>query len=453
MALDTPTSPAGSVGPWLDEHRLRSTMRVRTVPLAELTDWSADPVSGDITHRSGRFFRIEGLDVHMPTAPIARWQQPVINQPEVGVLGFLLREFDGVLHCLVQAKAEPGNPDLVQISPTVQATRSNYTRVHNGRHVPYLEHFQDRRDHRVHADVRQSEQGSRFLRKRNRNMVVETTSEIPVLDGFRWLTLGQVYRLTATDNVLNMDARSVLACLPIEVPELPARTDDVFQRALHHSYEPGIAGGVDEVLHWLTEVRTTTEVWTERVAVRALRDWTSSPRRISHRTGGFFEVVGMRVSAACREVEEWAQPVVRPRGVGVVAFLVARIGGVLHALVQAVAEPGYVDVAELGPTVQCTPGTYDELSAAVRPPLLETVLRADPGQVRFDSILSEEGGRFYHARNRYLVVEVNPGSIPDLPSHRWMTVRQLTDLVRHSHYLNVEARSLVTCLHGLAAGT
>ncbi|NED05567.1 NDP-hexose 2,3-dehydratase, partial [Streptomyces sp. SID6648] len=35
------------------------------------------------------------------------------------------------------------------------------------------------------------------------------------------------------------------------------------------------------------------------------------------------------------------------------------------------------------------------------------------------------------------------------PDFRWMTVRQLVDLLRHSHYVNIQARSLVACLHSL----
>lgn len=63
---------------------------------------------------------------------VASWDQPIINQPEVGYLGFIVKEFNGVLHFLMQAKIEPGNVNHVQLSPTIQATRSNYTQVHQG---------------------------------------------------------------------------------------------------------------------------------------------------------------------------------------------------------------------------------------------------------------------------------------------------------------------------------
>lgn len=64
-------------------------------------------------------------------------------------------------------------------------------------------------------------------------------------------------------------------------------------------------------------------------------------------------------------------------------------------------------------------------------------------------MLSEEGGRFFHALNRYLIVETDQDVPRDHPDHRWMTLHQLSDLLRHSHYVNVQARSLIACLHSL----
>ncbi|NED80056.1 NDP-hexose 2,3-dehydratase, partial [Streptomyces sp. SID11233] len=76
--------------------------------------------------------------------------------------------------------------------PTVQATRSNFTGVHRGRGVSYLEYFIGPRRGTVLADSLQSEQGWWFLHKGNRNMVVETAEEVPLRPGFRWLTLRQL---------------------------------------------------------------------------------------------------------------------------------------------------------------------------------------------------------------------------------------------------------------------
>ena len=42
---------------------------------------------------------------------------------------------------ILQAKVEPGNINKIQISPTVQATKSNYSRIHGGKTIPFLKYF------------------------------------------------------------------------------------------------------------------------------------------------------------------------------------------------------------------------------------------------------------------------------------------------------------------------
>src|SRR6185503_1634272 len=123
------------------------------------------------------------------------------------------KRFGGLLHFLMQAKMEAGNISPVQLSPTVQATKSNYTQVHRGRRPPYLDFFLDRSRGRILVDQLQSEQGSFFLRKRNRNMIVETAESVPVLEDFRWMTLGEIKLMLGFDNLVNMDTRTVVSSI------------------------------------------------------------------------------------------------------------------------------------------------------------------------------------------------------------------------------------------------
>ncbi|MBP2707905.1 NDP-hexose 2,3-dehydratase family protein [Microbispora sp. RL4-1S] len=422
-------------------------MQVTPLPLEQLPEWREDRATGRFHHRSGKFFTVEGLDVRRPGGPVPTWSQPIINQPETGVLGILLKRVGGMPYLLMQAKNEPGNPSGPQVSPTVQATRSNYTRVHQGLPVPYLEHFLDRRG-RVLADVRQSEQGAWFYRKRNRNIVVEVGPHIEAVEGFRWLSLREVYELLAVPDLVNMDARTVLACLPVQAG---AGGREGFAADLARSRDPraGARHGLGEILSWLSDIRSTVEIHTRPSRLDLLRGWRRAEGRISHETGRFFDVIGVRVEACGREVAEWSQPMIAPVGTGLVAFLVRRIDGVLHALVHARVEPGYTDVVELAPTVQCTPGNYDHLPAAARPLLVDEVMAAPPHRIRYDTMLSEEGGRFYRARNRYVVVETDEDPLPGHPSFHWVALHQLDELLRHSYYLNVQARTLNACLHSL----
>ncbi|RNL86597.1 NDP-hexose 2,3-dehydratase family protein [Halostreptopolyspora alba] len=448
-------APAGVVGDLTEFHQrlVDAQNRIYTiterVSLDSLDRWNYEPSRGVLAHESGKFFSVEGIRVRVFEDSVRQWDQPIIRQPEVGILGILVKEFHGVLHFLMQLKAEPGNRNGIQISPTVQATRSNYMGVHGGGRVPYLEYFQDRDRHRVLADVRQSEQGAWFLGKRNRNMVVEVTEEVELLDGFHWLTLNQIHRLLALDDLVNMDARTVLSCLPFTGGGV---ADEGLGAALDRSSvtERG-AHSMVALLSWITDTRTRPEVDVRTIALDELSQWRRTPERIGHREGRYFDVIGVRVEAGGREVGRWSQPMIAARGPGVLALLVTRVEGTVHVLMQTRVEPGLTDVVELAPTVQCTPSNYAHLPAASRPAFLDAVLRADPGQVKFDTMLSDEGGRFYHTSNRHLIVETETGPHPEPPGFRWFTLGQLTELLRHSHYLNVQARSLVVCLRSLVS--
>ncbi|MEV5126719.1 NDP-hexose 2,3-dehydratase family protein [Streptomyces decoyicus] len=421
---------------WMAERHASHRFAVRRIPFAALTGWSFAPGTGNLRHDSGRFFTVEGLQVSVGTGPFPHWQQPIIKQPEVGILGILAKEFDGVLHFLMQAKMEPGNRNLLQLSPTVQATRSNYTKVHRGADVRYLDHFLRPAPGSVVADVLQSEHGSWFFRKSNRNMIVETRDEVPVAEDFCWLTLGQIGRLLRRDNVVNMDARSVLAC----VPTGGAPGD-------------GAPYGDTDLLSWFTAERSRHTVDAERIPLDAVAGWRRGPHTIERPDGRYFRVVAVAVEAGSREVTGWSQPLIEPCGLGVTAFLTRRVQGVPQVLVHARVEGGFLDTVELGPTVQCVPGNHAALPPGDRPPFLDTVLTAGPGRIRYAAVHSEEGGRFLNAESRYLLVEA-PDDMPEElpPGYRWVTPGMLGALVRHGHYLNVQARSLLSLLTTGAAG-
>jgi oxidase EvaA len=414
---------------WFAERSAAQVHEVTPIPFARLRNWSFAEDTGALVHDTGRFFSIAGLKVEIDEGPVRDWCQPIILQPEIGLLGIAVREIDGVLHLLMQAKAEPGNPNGVQLSPTVQATKSNYTGVHRGRGVAYIEHFVDAAPHRVVADVLQSEHGAWFYRKRNRNMVIEVGPEVEAGEDFCWLTLGQVQEQLRHDHRVNMDTRTVLSCLPgLESDDGSQHTDT-------------------EILSWITANQAVHDVHTSLVSLQGLPGWRRDEWSISHETGRFFSVNAVEVVASSREIGGWTQPLLQPHGVGVVALFVKWFDGVPHALLHARVEPGYVDAIELAATVQGTPENQAALDGPLRDQLADIERRRFADPVLFDTELSEEGGRFYHSRSRYMIIAAGD-DVPDEepPGFRWISLPQITRLLQHRHYLNVQARTAIAAL-------
>jgi oxidase EvaA len=404
-------TPDGDFDDWWAWRRDAHRFTVTRIPFADLVEWHFDDATGNLVHRSGKFFSVCG-------ARAGAEVRPIIDQPEIGVLGILTKQLGGVTHCLLQAKMEPGNVNTVQLSPTVQATRSNYTRVHKGSSVRYLEYFQGRG--RVLVDSLQSEHGTWFHQKRNRNLVVEIDEDVPEHDDFRWVPLAEVGTLLAVPNLVNMDARTVLACLLARNAPAP---------------DPAL-------LSWFTEAKARHDRAVNLVGLNSVPGWLRTGAELRHTHGA--TVLAVTVNAPNREATAWTQPLLAPPAPGVVAFLGRTRAGHTELLVRARPEIGCRDAVELGPTVQFAAGTDEPLLA------LTLAMARERARVWYDTVLSEEGGRLWHAESRYLVVDAGDAVVDAGPDFRWAGLAELAGLLRHSYYLNVQARSLLAAM--LASG-
>ena len=435
---------------WIELRNREVEVNVKQIPLAQLSKWCIAP-DGSIHHESGRFFSIVGIDIRTDYGINHHWRQPIINQAEVGYLGILTKEIDGVLYCLMQAKIEPGNINCVQISPTLQATKSNYSCIHQGKSPNYLEYFVNAKPENIILDQLQSEQGARFLRKRNRNIIIKVDEDIEVLPDFRWMTLGQIKELMHYDNLVNMDTRTVLSGLKIS--DYVSPLDDfygmsdfgkgmILSSITDHSYT-----STQNHLSWLTNLKAKYDLHVSPCAINDMPEWERNDMELARPDGKYFKIIGVNVVISNREVASWCQPLVQPMQDGVCAFIIKKINGVYHFLVQAKLECGNFDVMELAPTVQMLTGNMYHPDSIV-PDFAEYVLNAPKEHILIDSLQSEEGGRFYHEQNRNLIIEAEddfPLDVP--PRYTWMTLRQIYKFLRFNNYLNIQARSLIAALN------
>jgi len=458
LIQDGPSGAVEDILAWIKKRNQEVVVRINQVPFKALSNWGFDAGTGNLCHESGKFFFIEGVRVMVDDGHRCEWTQPIINQPEIGFLGILAKEIDGVLCFLLQAKIEPGNVNHVQLSPTLQATRSNYTQVHKGRKPQYLEYFQNAKKEQVILDQLQSEQGARFLRKRNRNIILQIDEDVPVGEDFRWLTLGQIKALMNHDNVVNMDTRTVISGLRYHgyVSGLSLYDFNRFMELLDVGpfgrdlfvSERAISGfrTIDGILFWLSGLKARYELLVDRIPLKAVEDWQVTDEEIVRADRRFFRILGAEVTIDNREVRSWCQPLVEPMQEGLCAFIIKKLSGVYHFLVQAKIECGNFDVVEMAPTVQCLTGNYKD-GYLYTPTFLEHVLDAPRERVVFDTLQSEEGGRFYHEQNRNMLVVAGddfPAEVPE--NFMWLTLGQIKEFLRFNNYLNIQARSLIAAL-------
>lgn len=443
---------------WVREQNERINVNVQRVAFDRMSQWKIDSSTGMMRHESGHFFSIEGIRVSTNWGRVSNWDQPIINQPEIGYLGLVGKKIDGVLHFLLQAKIEPGNVNHVQLSPTIQATRSNYTQVHKGKKPLFLDYFQSVKPKNVLLDQLQSEQGARFYMKRNRNIIIHVPTEIPVHENFIWLTLAQIKELMRYDNLVNMDTRTVIS--GIDYGNFSESSSDCIQYSMagHRKNKAwfeffkssvvseGAINSISDIIHFLTSIKSKYDLNVDRIPLKDVKEWSVNSDQISRNDGKYFKVIAVDVSIGNREVVNWQQPMIQPSQIGICAFVCKVINGLVHLVVHAKLECGNRDIIELAPTVQCLTGDY-RLPDSQPVPFLDYVLGASGEQLVIDTVQSEEGGRFYKEQNRNMIVMADSEFPEDLPeNYIWMTLNQLHYFNRFNNYLNIQSRSLLSAI-------
>jgi len=445
----------GSKVEWIKKQNEAVNVSITKIPFKNLDKWNFDESTGALRHESGKFFSIDGVRVNTTWGGVNLWDQPIINQPEIGFLGFIVKKIDGVIQFLVQAKIEPGNVNFVQLSPTLQATRSNYQQTHGGKKPLYLEYFKNATKEQILIDQLQSEQGARFLSKRNRNIIIKVEENIEIYKNFIWLTLGEIKSLMQLDNVVNMDVRTIISC--ISFGNFSSETIDIF----NHLNKSGIYQdkflrsallkdrahhSIEEVITFITRIKSEYDLNVKHIPLAEMKDWVVTEDEIKRADEKYFKIIGVEVEIGNREVVKWSQPMVEPAQEGLCAFVCKELDGILHFVVQAKLECGNHDIIELAPTVQTLTGDYKQTPEESLP-FLDYVLKAKDSSIYFDTLQSEEGGRFYKEQNRNMIVMASDEISDELPeNYIWMTLNQLHVFIKFNNYLNIQARSLIAAI-------
>lgn len=439
---------------WVKDQNEKINVSIDKITFKELGQWEFSKQNGNLMHKSGKFFSIDGIDVKTNLNHISNWQQPIINQPEIGYLGFITKEFNGVLHFLLQGKIEPGNVNYVQLSPTLQATKSNYTQVHKGKSPLYLEYFVNAKADQILVDQLQSEQGARFLKKRNRNIIIKIDEDIRLHDNFIWLTLAQIKLLMQEDNLINMDTRTVVSGISFgsfhNFEELGASSNDTslagqfLKSTLNQSKS---LFNFDDLIKYITRKKCYFELDVAKIDIEKLENWVIEDDKIRNVENKYFKVIAVNVAIENREVVNWRQPMIEPAQEGICAFVCKEIDGILHFIVQTKLEAGNFDILELAPTVQCLTGNYRTETGINHLPFLKYVLESKKEQIVFDTLQSEEGGRFYKEQNRNMLILAANDFDEELPdNYLWMTLNQMQMFIKFNNYLNIQARSLIAAI-------
>ena len=427
---------------WLEDRKKRTYVTLKKITLEQCLPWYYDDKEGCIRNTSDSFFRITGLNCYKGKELV--YSQPIIEQYEIGYLGILCCKINNIWHYLMQAKIEPGNVNVVQLSPTLQATKSNFTRKHGGLAPSFLEYFTDMNTEDIIVDQIQSEQSSRFLKKRNRNVIRVVHSVLSETDTHRWMTLAQIKKLMHVDNMVNMDTRTVLSCIPYvlmgEEGDVPFKDTPYFYRSAWNLNRKTLVN----IYNNINDVKMFADYKIEKTDLFSLNGWKMKRGEFVSEHSSPFKLIFCDIHIEGREVNMWRQPLFAATEMALFGLFCTDDNGMLQFLTRTRFEVGCFDTMEIGPTIQREGGDLKPLDI-VEELFYKELTKGN--NIIADVILSEEGGRFYQEENRNVLIYIDKKKICSLPKgYVWSDYGTLNMLTQVNNCLNIQLRNLLSLI-------
>ena len=403
---------------WLQQQRKKQFLAIKKTDLLKLQKWVFN--KKEIYHESKKFFRIVGIKINTNFYKKKIWYQPIIVQKEIGILGIIKNIKTNKY--LLQAKVEPGNINKIQISPTVQATKSNYSRIHGGKTIPYLVYFK-RKNKNFSL---QTEQAFRYFNKKNSNIVTFVKKKISVNKKFRWFSKTEIINLLKEKNLINMDTLSVFSS---------------FISKRKHDFP---LNSIKDISKWKNSLNRKFFLKNKIVRLNLIKEWKLTKRKIYHQTNEYFSIFGVKVKTNEREITEWSQPIIQGSKMAFAGYLIKRFNNTNHYLCRYILKPG-----SKVSTYTCSVNTSkfnnykkNKDLTDFQKKLISDYFVNSKFEKLYDNILSDEGGRFYHSQIRYMACKLNKKHNIKLPeNYIWLSQNQIIDLIKKQQ-VDIEARLL-----------
>ena len=143
-----------------------------------------------------------------------------------------------------------------------------------------------------------------------------------------------------------------------------------------------------------------------------------------------------------------SQPIIQHRSTHFAGFITKKINSTVHYLVKFIVEPGYKSGS-----ITCSVKTSNisnyknnkNLSLKSKLLLQKYFFNNRNCSIKYDSIQSHEGGRFYKSQIRYMVIEINDKDIIKIDENfKWISQNQMISLIKKG-LLDIEARLCFAC--------
>ena len=404
---------------WIKNQRKKNVITLVKKNIENIEDWNFN--GSEIFHNTRAFFKIKAFQFEQKILK-KKWYQPLIVQKEVGILGIIKKVINNKDHYLLQAKTEPGNKNGIQLSPTVQATRSNYLRKHKGKKTNYINYFLDKNFNKNFiSKKRLSEQGSRYLEKTNLNILTEI-KKIKLKKNYIWVNKDNLKKLINKKNLINMDTLSVFS--------------SCIRKSTHEKPKKNI-----KLKKIVSNFKKKDYIKKKKISFYNLQNWKIKKDKIFDENKKFFLIKFFKVYANAREVKSWSQPLLSDFSKNLNIFLIKKFENNHYYLLKIISEPG-LKSAIFTSTVNIR--NYDKKKNYKNIDYYEFLIKK---RIYSKFIFSDEGGRFYRNETYNLIKILNKKEkFIKKKNFYWFSHNQVIELI-NKNLLSIEARNLFACFN------
>jgi dTDP-4-dehydro-6-deoxy-alpha-D-glucopyranose 2,3-dehydratase len=197
---------------WFKKKTKEDKTNVQKVSINQLKDWKVYP-NGNIFHKSKQFFSLQGVKTYNATnREVQNWDQPLLFQKHGGILAILVRNNNGIIEFLLNARREPGDgKGELKLCPSFSATQSNINLAHGGKKTDLSELILNGSN--IVGKTLHYEEGARFWRKPNKNLIIfleKKNYKKIKKKNFIWLNLSQIKKLNLVNGIINPFVKTIL---------------------------------------------------------------------------------------------------------------------------------------------------------------------------------------------------------------------------------------------------
>lgn len=300
------------------------------------------------------------------------------------------------------------------------------------------------KEYKVLHDTLQTEQGWKFLNKRNRSIVVEIPNDTREQQYYKYISLIEILSLLRKKNILNSDSRAVIVSLLLNYPEIFPYSRNLLKSSIRKSLH--ISSINQKKLVNLFTRRKGDLFKVSNVSLFEMQDWKVNDYKIVNKNKELHEVIQIQVSTDSREVTNWDQPIVNSHDTEKLILIGKIEDGTLKILLCSDTQPGLITDTTASVTLSSST-SFDELNNSYK---LRQWLGLNKNNAKFfkKTENSEEGGRFYFDKciyEFYIFDELN--NFPDrLQNHHWVTLNDCKTLLNEQLILTNELRSCLSFL-------